>query len=150
MPLFRTDLYVKLTTSDFDLKKSSETLYQFLQKVSELRNVRMTKARHDREEQGKIRIEEWYELTGSINVPEGGKSFWVISKESTKQEPFNFFMRIDRNIEAEDYEVAQAKASDWVLNTLIQPLESRFVFKEKIISSPVKLSKIAHELRESR
>ncbi len=149
MPLFRTDLYVKLTTSDFDLKKSSETLYQFLQKVSELRNVQMTKARFDREEQGKIRIEEWYELTGSINVPEGGKSFWAISKKSTKQEPFNFFMRIDRNTEAEDYKAAQTKASDWVLQTLIQPLESRFTFKEKIISSPVKLSKIANELRES-
>jgi hypothetical protein len=149
MPLFRTDLYVKLTTSDFDLKKSSETLYHFLQKVSELRNVQMTKARLDREEQGKIRIEEWYELTGSINVPEGGKSFWVISKERTKQEPFNFFMRIDRNTEAEDYEVAQTKASDWVLNALIQPLESRFTFTEKIIGSPVKLSKIANELRES-
>ena len=149
MPLFRTDLYVKLTTSDFDLKKSSEMLYQFLQKVPELRNVQMTKARLDREEQGKIRIEEWYELTGSINVPEGGKSFWAISKESTKQEPFNFFMRIDRNTEAEDYEVAQTKASDWVLHTLVQPLESRFAFKEKIISSPVKLSRIANELRES-
>ncbi|MHA2314107.1 MAG: hypothetical protein ACXACF_02300 [Candidatus Hermodarchaeia archaeon] len=150
MPLYRTDLYVKLSTSDFDLKKSSETLFQFLQKVSELRNVQITKARLDREEQGKIRIEEWYELTGSINVPEGGKSFWAISKESTEQEPFNFFMRIDRNTEAEDYEFAQTKASDWVLQKLIQPLETRFTFKEKIISSPVKLSRIANELRESR
>jgi hypothetical protein len=149
MPIFRTDLYVKLSTSDYDLKKSSETLFLFLQKVSELRNVQITKARLDREEQGKIRIEEWYELTGSINVPEGGKSFWVISKDSTEQEPFNFFMRIDRNTTAEDYEIAQTKASDWVLRTIIQPLEKRFTFKEKTISSPVGLSRIANELRES-
>jgi hypothetical protein len=109
----------------------------------------MTKARLDREEQGKIRIEEWYELTGSINVPEGGKSFWAISKESTEHEPFNFFMRIDRNTEAENYDAALIKASNWVLQTIVQPIESRLKLKTKTISSPVELSKIVAELRES-
>ncbi|MFX1243372.1 MAG: hypothetical protein ACFE8F_00240 [Promethearchaeota archaeon] len=132
--------------SDFDLAQSSDLLFQILSNVSDLRNVKMTKVRHDKEEQGKIKIEEWFEITGSINVPEGGKSFWAISKESSIKEPYNFFIRIDRNIEAEDYETAQNRAHDWVLAVFIKPLEAKLNFEEKHLSAPDKLSKIAQKL----
>ncbi len=150
MPIFRTDLYVKITIADYNLKKSSEVLFQSLQNISDLRNVQMTKVRIDREKQGKIKIEEWYEITGSINVPEGGKSFWIISKESSENEPYNFFMRIDRNTEDKDYETAQRKATDWVIQEIIQPLESGLAIQEKSISSPIKLSKIVKAMGESK
>lgn len=147
MPIFRTDLYITMRLSEFDLDQSSEILFQVLKGVSNLQNVHMTKVRHDREEQGKIRIEEWYEITGSINVPEGGKSFWALSKESSEKEPYHFFIRVDRNTDADDYETAQNKASEWVLNEFIKPLETRLNFVEKRISSPDKLSRTSEKLR---
>ncbi len=150
MSLFRTDRYIQITVADFNLQKSSETLLQILQKVSDLRNVQMTRVRIDREEQGKIKIEEWYELSGALSVPEGGKSFWVISKPSTESEPYNFFMRVDRNIEAEDYESAQNKTSDWVNQSLIKPLESGFSIQAKSINLPEEISNLAKRLGESK
>jgi hypothetical protein len=147
MPIFRTDLYITIRVFDFDLNQSSEALFQVLKKVSDLQNVNMTKVRHDREEQGKIRIEEWYEITGSIDVPEGGKSFWALSKESSEKEPYHFFFRVDRNTDADDYETAQSKASDWVYNKFIQPLEIRLNLVEKQISTPDQLSSTSEKLR---
>ena len=143
MPIFRTDRYVKITITDFALTKSSETLLQVLQKVTDLRNVQMTKVRIDREEQGKIRVEEWYEITGSLNIPEGGKSFWVISKPRTEKEPYNFFMRVDRNIEADDYEDAQNKATDWLNQTIIRPLEAVFSIIASSATPPEDISQLA-------
>ncbi len=150
MPIFRADLYIKISIADFDLTKSSNALFQFLQKISDLRNVQMTKVRINREEQGKIKIEEWFEISGSLNVPEGGKSFWVISKNSSKNEPYNFFMRIDRNIESLDYEDAQKKASEWVEQMLIQPIKTGLTIENYSINSPIELSKIALALGESK
>ncbi|MFX1577737.1 MAG: hypothetical protein ACFFCF_11285 [Promethearchaeota archaeon] len=142
MPLFRTDRYVKVTVADFKLQKSSENLLAILQKISDLRNVQMAKMRIDREVQGIIKIEEWYEITGAFNVPEGGKSFWVISKSSTEIEPYNFFIRVDRNIEAEDYESAQQKAANWINRSLMKPLERGFSIKNLSISLPEELSQL--------
>lgn len=150
MPIFRADLYIKISIAEFDLTKSSNTLFQSLQKVSDLRNVQMTKVRINREEQGKIRIEEWFEISGSLNVPEGGKSFWVISKNSSKNEPYNVFMRIDRNIESLDYDDAQKRAADWVERMLIHPLKIGLTIEDYTINSPTKLSKIALALGESK
>lgn len=146
MPVFRTDLYVTIRVSTYNLDESSEALYQVLKNISDLQNVNMTKVRQDREEQGKIRIEEWYEISGSINVPEGGKSFWALSKESTAREPYHFFIRIDRNTDASSYEIAQSEASAWVQKTFIQPLEAKLGIEETNISSPDQLSKISETL----
>jgi len=150
MPLFRTDRYIKISIDDFNLQKSSEALLQILQKVSDLRNVQMTKVRIDREEQGKIKIEEWYEITGALNVPEGGKSFWVISKPITEREPYNFFMRVDRNIEAQNFESAQNRTSEWVTQTLLKPLTAGFSIRVKSVNLPEEISSLANKLGESR
>ena len=109
----------------------------------------MTKVKKDREEQGKITIEEWYEVTGSINVPEGGKSFWVLSKGISENEPYNFFMRIDRNIKAEDHEDAQTKVSEWAREMLLTPIEKEFNIEEMKVNSPTEFSVIAKTLRDS-
>lgn len=142
MPRFRTDRYVKVTVADFKLQKSSEDLLEILQKISDLRNVQMTKMRIDREVQGIIKIEEWYEITGALNVPEGGKSFWVISKPRTETEPYNFFIRVDRNIEAENYESAQQKTSDWINQSLMKPLERGFSIQNLSINLPEEISRL--------
>ncbi|MFX1564250.1 MAG: hypothetical protein ACFFDP_13185, partial [Promethearchaeota archaeon] len=103
----------------------------------------------DREIQGKIKIEEWFEITGAIDVTEGGKAFWALCKETSNEEPFNFFIRLDRNITAPNYETAQELAVDWVNQTIIQPLKALFSIKEIGISPPTKLSEKVRILRKS-
>ncbi len=150
MPIFRTDRYIKVSIDDYELKKSSQSLLQILQNISDLRNIQMTMVSINREEQGKIRIEQWYEITGALNVPEGGKSFWVISKPSSKSEPYHFFMRVDRNIEAKDYESAQNNTSEWINQVLMKPISSRFSIKAKSADIPEAISDLVKKLGESK
>lgn len=142
LPVFRADLYVKIKISGFDLSTSSEELYNILKQSEALSNLQMTKVKQDREEQGKIKIEEWYEMTGSINVPEGGKAFWVLCKSSSDDEPYNFFMRFDRNITAPDYDQAQQKAQKWITKMIIERIQPAFKIEESSIDSPDKLSNL--------
>jgi len=147
--IFRADLFAKIKILNYDFKNSSEKLFSILGGSSTLSNVHMTKVRKDKETHGKITIEEWYEITGSIDVPEGGKAFWVLSKESTDKEPYNFFMRLDRNITAENYEDAQKKVLVWADTKLINPIDKDFSVEEKVICSPVELSSIVKKMRGS-
>ena len=147
--IFRADLFAKIKILNYDFKNSSEKLFNILGGLSTLSNVHRTKVRKDKEEHGKITIEEWYEITGSIDVPEGGKAFWVLSKESSDQEPYNFFMRLDRNITAENYENAQKKVLEWADTKLINPIDKDFSVEEKVICSPVELSSIVKKMRGS-
>ncbi len=147
--IFRADVFAKIKILNYDFKNSSEKLFNILGGSSTLSNVHMTKVRKDKETHGKITIEEWYEITGSIDVPEGGKAFWVLSKESSDKEPFNFFMRLDRNITAETYEDAQKKVLVWADTKLINPIDKDFSVEEKVICSPVELSSIVKKMRGS-
>ena len=145
--MFRADLFAKFKIFNYDFKNSSKKLFNILDGSSTLSNVQMTKVRKDKEAHGKIKIEEWYEITGSLDVPEGGKAFWVLSKEGSDKEPYNFFMRLDRNISAENYEDAQKKVLDWAETELINPIDKDFSVEEKVICSPVELSNIAKKMR---
>ncbi|KKM09666.1 hypothetical protein LCGC14_1722610 [marine sediment metagenome] len=139
--MFRADLYITMRIADFNLMNSSKKLFSILDGLSILQNVQMTIVRQNKEVHGRMVIREWYEITGSINIPERGNSFWVLSKNSNQEEPYNFFMRIDRNIFAEDYEEAQINASSWVKDTLIEPIKKDFSMQEIEINSPTKLKK---------
>jgi hypothetical protein len=147
MPIFRADLYLRIKTNKFDLKDSSENLFKILETISFLRNVQITKVRKDEELHGRMVIKEWYEITGSIDVVEGSKSFWVLSKEFTQDEPYNFFMRLDRNIEAENYEIAQNKAQDWVSKNIIDLIKTQMSIENIELDSPIKFSKTANSMR---
>ncbi len=146
MPVFRADLFVTAKVTGFDLHKSSQQLFQLLRNSSDFRNLQMTLVTREREILGKTRIEEWYEMTGAYAVAEGGKAFWILSKEQSTEEPYNFFIRLDRNIIAPDYLVAQKQASEWIDQSIIKPLHSQFTIEEVKISSPDKLSKFAGQL----
>jgi hypothetical protein len=150
MAVFRTDLYVRIKLSKFNLKESSQQLLDLLKGVPDLRNLQMTPVTWDTEAQGKVRIEEWYEMSGAIAVPEGGKAFWVLSKDSSTQEPYNIFMRLDRNITAPDFDSAQRQATEWVEQVIVKPLRGGLPLQEVKISSPAELSKKAQTLRGSR
>jgi hypothetical protein len=110
----------------------------------------MTKVRQDKELHGRMVIKEWYEISGSIDVSEGSKSFWVLSKEISQDEPYNFFMRIDRNIEAQDYDGAQKKAADWIYEILIEPIKKEFLIDSIELEPPINLRKKAYLMRESK
>lgn len=146
MSVFRADLFVTVKVNGFDLHKSSQQLFQLFSKNNDFRNLQMTLVTREREISGKARIEAWYEMTGALAVPEGGKAFWILSKEQSPEEPYNFFMRLDRNILAHDYLVAQKQASEWIDQSVVTPLHSHFTIEEVKISSPDKLSKFAHQL----
>jgi len=150
MAVFRADLYVRIKLSKFDLTNSSQQLLDLLKSVPDLRNLQMTRVTWDTEAQGKVRIEEWYEMSGAIAVPEGGKAFWVLSKDASSKEPYNLFMRLDRNITASDYDSAQRQATEWVEQVILKPLRSGLPVQEVKISSPSELSKKAQVLRGSR
>ncbi|MFX1564143.1 MAG: hypothetical protein ACFFDP_12635 [Promethearchaeota archaeon] len=150
MPIFRSDLYVTISIDDFNLEKSSREFYELLTKITDLRNLQMTKVTRDYEVQGKIRIEEWYEISGAIDVSEGGKAFWALCKEITSKESYNFFIRLDRNITATSYQTAQELAINWVEQSIIQPLRTFFSIKDMRINSPTKLSKKVGILRRSQ
>ncbi len=148
--MFRADLFITIRVADFNLINSSEKLFSILNKLSVLQNVQMTIVRQNKEVHGRIIIKEWYEITGSINIPEKGNSFWVLSKDITQEEPYNFFIRIDRNIKAENYEKAQSSASEWVKEALNEPIKRDYSIEEIEINSPEKLRKINIKMRESQ
>ncbi|MHA2039750.1 MAG: hypothetical protein ACW98X_25320 [Promethearchaeota archaeon] len=141
MSIFRADLYLRIQVKNFDLLNSSEKLHSILNNSSSLRNIQMTKVRLDKELHGRMVIEEWYEITGSIDVPEGSKSFWVLSKEISQDEPYNFFIRLDRNIEAEDYDGAQKKAAEWVYESIIEPIQEELLVDSIELEPPTELTK---------
>jgi hypothetical protein len=149
LPIFRADLYLRIRINDFNLIESSEKLFSILKDVSSLRNVQMTKVRKDEELHGRMVIKEWYEITGSIDIPEGSKSFWVLSKELSEEEPYNIFMRIDRNIEAQDYEIAQKNAHDWISQEIIESIKNQFNVENLELDSPLKFIKTVNLLRVS-
>jgi hypothetical protein len=146
MSVFRADLYVTAKINGFDLHKSSQQLIQLLRKSSSLKNLQMTLVTRERVKLGKTRIEEWYEMTGALDVKEGGKAFWILSKEQSTEEPYNFFIRVDRNITATTYPVAQELASQWILESIIKPLQGQFDVEGFKISAPDKLSKFRGRL----
>ncbi len=139
--MFRADLFITIRVANFHLMNSSEKLYNILNYSSVLQNVQMTIVRQNKEVHGRTVIKEWYEITGSLNIPERGNSFWVLSKDTSQEEPYNFFIRIDRNIIAENYDKAQNNASDWVKDTLVEPIKRDFSIENLEINSPVKLRK---------
>jgi hypothetical protein len=150
LPIFRADLYLRIKIKNFDLINSSEKLLEILKKSTWLRNIQMTKVRQDKELHGKMVITEWYEISGSIDVPEGSKSFWVLSKEFSQDEPYNFFMRIDRNIEAEDYNGAQKRAADWISEILIESIKKEFLVDNIELEPPINLRKEVYLMRQSK
>lgn len=149
MAVFRTDLYVRVKLSKFALQNSSQRLLEVLRGVPDLRNLQMTRVTWDTEAQGKVRIEEWYEMSGAIAVPEGGKAFWVLCKNSSAKEPYNLFMRLDRNITASDQGSAQRLANEWIEQVIVKPLRGALPVQEVKIESPAELSKKAQMLRGS-
>jgi len=140
MSVFRTDLVLKARVTKFDLDKDSNKVLDALKTVSYLDNLGMTKVTKRVEKMGRMEIDEWYEISGSLKIPEGFKAFWVVCKRETPKEPFNVFMRIDRNASGENYDKAQEKTRKWVEQELAQPLTKSLTVDELHVNTPSELS----------
>jgi len=150
MSIYRADFYLTVKIKDFDLDESSRKIFELLKKIPEVENLKMTKMTKDVEKLGRIKVEEWYEMTGGLKVPEGAKAFWVLCKKEDAKEPYTFFVRVDRNISAENYDVAQVKAKQWVEKVLVQPLREAFKVEKVEVKSSTELSSVTRRLEVSR
>lgn len=145
--VFRADFYLTARIPSFDLDRDSRTVFDTLKKVPQLDNLATTKVTKREEKMGRMEIDEWYEISGSLKIPEGFKSFWVVCKRETPKEPFNIFMRIDRNAGAESYEEAQGKTRKWVEEQLGGPLRRALKVEELQVKSPSELSSVRGKVK---
>lgn len=150
MPAYRADFYLIAEVKNFQLDESSRKIFDVLKRIPEIENLKMTKMTKDVEELGRIKVEEWYEMTGGLKIPEGFKAFWVLCKDKDAEESYNLFIRIDRNVAAENYNEAQAKAKEWIEKTFAQPLKENFEVERFEIKSPTELSSVKPQQRPQK
>ncbi len=114
MAIFRADHYLVAEFQEVtDAKAIGEKVLEALKEVSELKDLAIVSRR--------LEGKQWSEISGRIDVPEGSKAFWaMVKKEVTDREPYNLFIRLDRNAEGENIEAARAVVKSWT-ETLIVP-----------------------------
>ncbi|TFG15558.1 hypothetical protein EU537_00630 [Candidatus Thorarchaeota archaeon] len=119
MAIFRADHYLIAEFEKVsDVRKTGQDVLEALQKVSELKDLAMVFKRME----GK----QWTEIVGRIDIPEGSKAFWaMIKREVTDREPYNLFIRLDRNAEGETIEDARAEVKKWVETEIAPKIESK-------------------------
>ena len=114
MAKFRADHYLVAEFQEVtDVKAIGEKVLEALKEVPELKDLAIVSKR--------LEGKQWSEILGRIDVPEGSKAFWaMVKKEVTDREPYNLFIRLDRNAEGNDIEAARAAVKNWA-ETLIVP-----------------------------
>ncbi len=119
MAIFRADHYLIAEFEEVsDIRKTGQDVLEALKKVSELKDLAMVFKRME----GK----QWTEIVGRIDIPEGSKAFWaMVKKEVTDREPYNLFIRLDRNAEGETIEDARAEVKNWAESEIIPKIESK-------------------------
>ncbi len=114
MAVFRADHYLVAEFQEIsDVKATGEKVLAALKEIPELKDLAIVSKR--------LEGKQWSEILGRIDVPEGSKAFWaMVKKEVTEREPYNLFIRLDRNAEGDDIEAARATVKNWA-ETLIVP-----------------------------
>ena len=114
MAVFRADHYLVAEFQEIsDIKATGEKVLAALKEVPELKDLAIVSKR--------LEGKQWSEILGRIDIPEGSKAFWaMVKKEVTEREPYNLFIRLDRNAEGEDIEAARAAVKNWA-ETFIVP-----------------------------
>ena len=129
MPVYRADIYLTARIQDGTLDAHSQALFTLLNTIPELTNLSMTHRRRGQR--------DWYDIIGSINVPERARAFEAVCQDPTPEEAYTVFMRIDRNITAASYDAAQRHAQAWVHQTIAQPFKATFHPTWMRIESPL-------------
>jgi hypothetical protein len=143
MPIFRMDFYVQASlVKDVQMENDSKKMLEALKNVAVLRNVKMTKV----QSAGKT----WIEYEGNIDIPQGSKAFLAILKQKEDSDPYNIFLRIDINKEADTREKAERETKAWVEETIAEPLRRTMNVAEIRIGTPLEMIKSKGAGRSSR
>ena len=119
MAIFRADHYL---IAEFDnvtnIMQTGEKVLAALKEVAALKDLAIVTKRME----GK----QWSEILGRIDIPEGSKAFWaMVKKEVNEREPYNLFIRFDRNGEGETIDDARAAVKAWVEEEVVPRIESK-------------------------
>ncbi|MFW9850951.1 MAG: hypothetical protein ACFFF4_17625 [Candidatus Thorarchaeota archaeon] len=123
MAVFRADHYLVAEFEDpSDFMAVGNKVLEALKEVPELKDLAIVTKRME----GK----QWAEILGRIDISEGSKAFWaMVKKEITEREPYNLFIRLDRNAEGENIEDARAAVKKWAETQIVPKIESRTKIK---------------------
>jgi hypothetical protein len=118
MAKFRADHYLIAKLENPDIKSDGDLVLEALKDIPELKDLAIVSR--------KLEGRQWREILGRIDIPEGSKAFWAMVKnEVTKREPYNLFIRIDVNAEAETIEKAREAIKSWVEKEFVPRITSK-------------------------
>ena len=132
MPVFRADHYLIAEFERPDMKTDGEKILEALRELPELKDLAMVTR--------KLEEKQWREILGRVDIPAGSKAFWaMVKQEVTEREPYNLFIRIDVNAEAEDIEQARAKIKSWIESEFVPRIKARVQIKTIRVLRPEEL-----------
>ncbi len=133
MAKFRADHYLVAEFQEVtDVKAIGEKVLEALKEVPELKDLAIVSKR--------LEGKQWSEILGRIDVPEGSKAFWaMVKKEVTEREPYNLFIRLDRNAEGEDIEAARAVVKNWAETLIVPKIQNKTAIKSIKVVQPNEL-----------
>ncbi|MFW9918166.1 MAG: hypothetical protein ACFFED_01055 [Candidatus Thorarchaeota archaeon] len=133
MAVFRADHYLVAEFQEVtDVKAIGEKVLEALKEVPELQDLAIVSKR--------LEGKQWSEIVGRIDVPEGSKAFWaMVKKEVTDREPYNLFIRLDRNAEGENIEAARAAVKNWAETLIVPKIQNKTDVKSIKVLQPNEL-----------
>lgn len=133
MAVFRADHYLIAEFHEVtDIKAIGESVLEALKEVSELRDLAIVSKR--------LEGKQWSEIVGRIDIPEGSRAFWaMIKKDVTEREPYNLFIRLDRNAEGQDIDTARAAVKNWADTRIVPEIEKKTKVKSIKVLQPNEL-----------
>ena len=130
MAKFRADHYLLAEFETVtDIQKDADKVLEALKELPQLKDLATVPQR--------LEGKSWVEILGRVDIPEGSKAFWaMIKKEVTEREPYNLFIRIDVNAEADDIEAAREKVKNWVETEWVPRIQKRIPLKSVRVLRP--------------
>ncbi len=130
MAKFRADHYLIAEFENVDdIAEDADKVLEALRELPQLKDLAKVSKR--------LESTHWMEILGRVDIPEGSKAFWaMIKKEVTDREPYNLFIRIDVNAEAEDIEAARAKIKKWIEDEWVPKIKKRISLKTVKVLRP--------------
>jgi len=130
MAVFRADHYLVAEFEDAsDYMAVGNQVLEALKEVSVLKDLAIVTKRME----GK----QWAEILGRIDIAEGSKAFWaMVKRDVSDREPYNLFIRLDRNAEGEDIESARAAVKTWAETEIVPKIQAKTKVKTIKVLQP--------------
>jgi flavodoxin len=114
-------------------EEDSKKMLEALKNIEALKNAKMTTVKSS----GKT----WIEYEGNIDIPDGSKAFLALLKRKDGNDPYNIFLRIDINKEADTRERAEKETREWIAAIFAEPLKRAMRITEMQIGTPLEIIK---------